>query len=203
MSDYRWKVTEKEQVLPKSPPPILKEWQAGWLWAAATTIGLVLGMVFYTLIGGELLFSAIVIGVLLGWLQLLILTLQRVRVGWLWVLNSVIAWVTWSVSIPVFGAINLLAGFGLGVLVGFLHWLNLRRRVERALWWVAANVAGWTIGLGLYLPVTQWAGTWLIGFAVSGLAAGSIVALAVVAMLRKPVFELPAETPLKDDYQSS
>jgi hypothetical protein len=87
-------------------------------------------------------------------------------------------------------------------MVGFLHWLNLRRRVERSLWWVAANVAGWTIGLGLYPPVAQLAG-WLIGFAVSGVVAGSIIAAAVVMMLRRPVFEPPAETPLKDDYQSS
>ena len=203
MTDYRWKVTEKEQILPKAPPPILKEWQAGWLWVAATTIGLVVGMVFYTLTGGELLVGAIMIGLLMGWTQMLILTLQRAKVGWLWLLNSVIAWVTWSMAIPVFGAINWLAGFGLGVLVGFLHWLNLRRRVERAWWWVAANVVGWTIGLGLYLPVTQLAGTWLIGFAVSGVVAGSIIAGAVVAMLRRLVFDVPADTPLKDDYQSS
>ncbi len=203
MTDYRWKVTEKEQVLPKVPPPILTELQAGWLWLAATTIGLVLGMVFYTLTGGELLVGAIMSGVLMGWLQMLILMLQRIRVGWLWLLNSLIAWVTWSMAIPVFGSINLMAGFGLGVLVGFLHWLNLRKRVERSLWWVAANVAGWTIGLGLYLPVTQLAGTWLIGFAVSGMVAGSIIAAAVVVMLRRPVFDMPADTPLKDDYQSS
>lgn len=203
MTDYRWKTTEKEQLLPKAPPPILTELQAGWLWVAATTIGLVVGMVFYTLTGGELLVGAIMIGLLMGWTQMLILTLQRAKVGWLWVLNSAIAWVTWSMAIPVFGAINWLAGFGLGVLAGFLHWLNLRRRVERAWWWVAANVVGWTIGLGLYLPVTQLAGTWLIGFAVSGVVAGSIIAVAVVGMLRKPVFEVPAETPLKDDYQSS
>ncbi len=69
---------------------------------------------------------------------------------------------------------------------------------------MAANVAGWTIGLGLYLPVTQLAGTWLIGFAVSGMVAGSIVAAAVVMILRRPVFGNPAETQtLKDDYQSS
>ena len=142
MTDYRWKVTEKEQLLPKAPPPILKEWQAGWLWVAATTIGLMLGMVFYTLTGGELLVGAIMIGVLMGWLQMLILMLQRIRVGWLWLLNSIIAWVTWSMAIPVFGSINVMAGFGLGVLVGILHWLNLRRRVERSLWWLAANVAG-------------------------------------------------------------
>jgi hypothetical protein len=170
---------------------------------AATTIGLVVGMVFYTLTGGELLVGAIMIGVLLGWLQMLILMLQRIRVGWQWLLNSIIAWVTWSMAIPVFGSINWMAGFGLGVLVGSLHWLNLRRRVERSLWWVAANVAGWTIGLGLYPPVTQLAGTWLIGFAVSGVVAGSIIAAAVVVMLRRPVFDVPAETPLKDDYQSS
>ena len=200
---YRWKTTEKEQILPQAPPPLLKEWQAGWLWVAATTIGLVVGMVFYTLTGGELLVGAIMIGVLLGWLQMLILMLQRIRVGWLWLFNSIIAWVTWSMAVPVFGAINLLAAFGLGVLVGFLHWLNLRKRVERGLWWVAANVVGWTIGLGLYLPVTQLAGTWLIGFAVSGVVAGSIIAVAVVVMLRRPVFDVPAETPLKDDYQSS
>ena len=117
-------------------------------------------------------------------------------------LNSLIAWVTWSMAIPVFGSINLLAGFGLGVLVGFLHWLNLRRRVERALWWIVANIAGWTIGLGLYLPVTQLTGTWLIGFTVSGVIAGSIVATVLVWLLRRPVFDVPAEAPLKDDYQS-
>ncbi len=72
----------------------MKEWQAGWLWVAATTIGLVVGMVFYTLTGGELLVGAIMIGVLLGWLQMLILMLQRIRVGWLWLFNSIIAWVT-------------------------------------------------------------------------------------------------------------
>jgi hypothetical protein len=203
MTDYRWKVTEKDQALPEAPPPILTELQAGWLWVAATTIGLVLGMVFYTLTGGELLVGAIMIGLLMGWTQMLILTLQRVRVGWLWILNSLIAFVTWSMAAPVFGSINLWAGFALGVLLGFLQWLNLRRRVEHALWWVAANIAAWTIGLGIYVPVTQLSGTWLIGFAVAGVVAGSIVAVALIRLLRKPVFEVPAETPLKDDYQSS
>ena len=191
--------------MPKAPPPILTELQAGWLWVAATTIGLVLGMVFYTLIGGELLVGAIMIGLLMGWMQMLILALQRAPVGWLWILNSLIGFVTWSMAVPVFGSINLLAGFALGVLLGFLQWLNLRRRVEHALGWIAANIAAWTIGLGVYVPVTQVTGTWLIGFAVAGLVAGSIVAVALTRLLRKPVFELgvPAGTPLKDDYQSS
>lgn len=204
MTDYRWKVTEKEQALPKAPPPILTELQAGWLWIAATTIGLVMGMVFYTLTGGELLIGAIMIGLLTGWTQMLILTLQRARVGWLWVLNSLIAFVTWSMAVPVFGSINLLAGFALGVLLGFLQWLNLRRRVEHAARWIVANIAAWTIGLGVYVPVTQLSGTWLIGFAVAGLVAGAIVAVALLRLLRQPVFELSAAegTPLKDDYQS-
>jgi len=200
MTDYRWKTTEKDRALP-APPPLLKEWQVLLIWTGAVVMGLTSGMFLYA-ITDELLIGAGAMGLLIGWMQMLVLTLQRARVGWLWVLNSTLAFVTWGMALPIFGQINLLSGLALGVLVGLLQGLSLRKHVEQSLWWAPANVAGWTIGLGLYLPVTQWTGTWLIGIAVAGLLAGALLAVAISWLLRSPVWTVTDETPLKDDYQS-
>lgn len=201
MSDYRWKVTEKEQALPKALPPLLTEWQAGSLWAAVTTFGLVTGMLFNA-ITTELLLGLIAAGVVIGWTQMLILKLQRARGRWTWIFNTTLAFATWGAALPGFGGFNVWSGLTLGLLLGLLQYLMLRFRVERASWWILVNLIAWTIGITLYAILTPIVGTWLIGFTVSGLIAGGLTGAVLVWLLRRPVIELPAETPLKDDYQS-
>jgi hypothetical protein len=199
--EYRWKATDKDQALPKPPPPILPEWQAAGLWVVANAIGLVAGFFLY-LLTAELVTGAIAIGIFIGWMEMLILALQRARVGWLWIFNTTVAFLTWGAALPVLGGINALSGLGLGVLLGLLQWLNLRKRVEAAIWWLPVNALAWSIGLGLYAPLTDAVGTWLAGIGAAGLIAGAMLAGVLTWLLRRPVFELPDETPLKDDYQS-
>ncbi len=211
MAEYRWKVTEKEQVLPKAPPPLLTEWQAGSLWAAITTFGLVTGMLFNVLIT-DLLVGAITAGVVIGWTQMLILKLQRARGRWTWIFNTTLAFATWGMALPGFagwqtglpssGGFNIWSGISLGLLLGLLQYLVLRFRVEQASRWILINIIAWVIGIELYAIITPLTNTWLIGFTVGGLAAGALTGWALVRLLRQPVIELPAEAPLKDDYQS-
>lgn len=201
MTDYRWKTAEADRALPAPPPPLLKEWQVFVSWSGAVTVGLTAGMFLYA-ITEELLIGAGAMGLLIGWMQMLVLTLQRARAGWLWVVNTTLAFVTWGMALPFFREINLWAGLALGVLVGLLQWLSLRKHVEQSLWWVAANIAAWMIGFSLYRPLTTLTGTWLIGIAVAGLLVGALLAVAIIWLLRFPVWTVKDETPLKDDYQS-
>lgn len=201
MTDYRWKSMEDDSAPPAPPPPLLKEWQVLVIWTGAVTMGLTAGMFLYA-ITGELLIGAGAMGLLIGWLQMLVLTLQQARVGWLWVLNTTLAFITWGMALPIFGQINLLSGLALGVLLGLLQWLSLRKHVEQALWWLLANIAGWMVALSVYLPLTLLTGTWFIGIALTGLVAGALLAGAIIWLLRFPVWTVKDEAPLKDNYQS-
>jgi len=200
MTDYRWKSLEDDSAQ-HAPPPLLKEWQAFLIWTGAVTMGLTAGMFLYA-ITGELLIGTAAMGLLIGWMQMLVLTLQQARTGWWWVLNTTLAFVTWGMALPIFREINLLSGLALGVLVGVLQWLSLRKHVEQSLWWLLANIAAWLVAMSLYLPLTILTGTWFIGIALTGLVAGALLAGAILWLLRFPTWQVKDEAPLKDNYQS-
>ena len=201
MSEFRWKTTEADQALPKRLPPLLTEWQTGSLWTAVTAFGLMIGM-FFEKITAQLILSVVMAGIIIGWTQMLILKLQRVRGDWTWIFNTTLAFGTWGAAIPYLGVFTVWSGLGLGVLVGMLQYLALRYRVEDASRWISINIVAWAIGFvfyGIILPISN---SWWLGFVVCGLAAGAITSVALVWLLRKPVIVAPSEAPMKDDYQS-
>ncbi|MFN8595560.1 MAG: hypothetical protein U0559_05190 [Anaerolineae bacterium] len=87
-------------------------------------------------------------------------------------------------------------------MLGLLQYLMLRFRVERASWWILVNLLAWTIGITLYAILTP--DRWYLADRVYGerLDRRGLTGAVLVWLLRCPVIELPAETPLKDDYQS-
>lgn len=199
MSNYRWKTTEKEERPLTPPAPLLKPAPFIAVWIGANFAGLVSGFFLYA-ITAELLVGAIAMGLIIGWIEMLALTLQRARVGWLWVINSIVAFMTWGMALPVFGAVNGLSGLSLGVVLGLMQWLTLRKHVEQAQWWLAANLVAWIGGLTLYLPLASI--SWIIGAAVAGLVAGAILGGTLVWLLQRPIWIPKDETPLKDNFQS-
>ena len=98
--------------------------------------------------------------------------------GVLWVLASIVGWALGSVVSDTggdvvgkvwFDSVGLIV---LGASIGTMQWLVLRRQVSWAGWWVVANIAGWTVGelvnLPLNLPLGLFPG-WLAGLFVAGI----------------------------------
>ena len=97
--------------------------------------------------------------------------------GVLWVLASIVGWALGSVVSDTLGDVVGQVWFDsvglivLGASIGGMQWLVLRRQVSWAGWWVVANIAGWTVGalvnLPLNLPLGLFPG-WLVGLLVAG-----------------------------------
>ncbi|HET9913863.1 MAG TPA: hypothetical protein VFQ13_18355 [Anaerolineales bacterium] len=96
---------------------------------------------------------------LTGALQYGLLRLYLPRMGW-WVLVTIAGWFLGVLLIALPGWLgwtdaplnNLdLIFLMMGLSIGVSQWLLLRRRLARAGWWIAANVAGWGL-LGLITP---------------------------------------------------
>ena len=100
------------------------------------------------------------------------------RFGVWWVLASVVGWALGSVVSDTVGDVVGKVWFDsvglivLGASIGTMQWLVLRRQVSWAGWWVVANIAGWTVGalvnLPLNLPLGLFPG-WLAGLFVAGI----------------------------------
>ncbi len=107
---------------------------------------------------------------------------EPARVGrgfWLWwVLASFVGWTVGSVVSDTVGdavdevwfdSVGLIT---LGTLIGGTQWLVLRYQVSWAGWWVVVNIAGWTVGalvnLPLNLPLGLFPG-WFVGLVVAGI----------------------------------
>jgi hypothetical protein len=92
----------------------------------------------------------------------------------------------------------LAAGLGLaaGPILGFGQWIVLRRRIERAGWWIVGNALGWMAAMPLTFvapgllpagPIPWWAVPLLIGTVLlAGAVVGVIHGVALVLLLRRP-----------------
>jgi len=146
---------------------------------------------------------------------------DRRSIGWLslllWILASAVGWdltsfLVLAVVLPALGVSirgetvterteflvtgqwivpGIILGILFGVMVGVLQWLVLRRHISRAYWWIAATVAGLTIGTPLGIVALSPVFTGPIG--VSGLSwlyfvpRAAIVAGVVVGLLQRLV----------------
>jgi hypothetical protein len=94
-------------------------------------------------------------------------------------------------------AFAVLLGAAAGPILGFAQWMVLRRHVHKAGWWLAANSAGWALGMPLVFVVAGSAPPEgiTVGFALSvvltiaavGAVVGAVHGLALVWLLRRRV----------------
>ena len=204
MSDYKWKSSEAV-LKPPAPKLLLSDAQFIIFWALTNAIGLALG--FFLAIGlvgsgaNEIVISgSIFSAILIGWIEMLLLMLQRVQVKWWWVINTTIALFTWGLAYPIYQAMNVWGGLLLGLLLGMFQYINLRNKVEGGIWWVAANVIGWSAALAVF--------PWLLSFmdlllvwAICGLIGGSITGFVIARLVHHPQWEVD-DRPVRDNYQS-
>jgi hypothetical protein len=100
------------------------------------------------------------VGLLTGRLQYGLLRRYLSRMGW-WVAATLAGWLGLVLILGIFSALAFFwtadvaneflinwAFVVLGLSIGVGQWLLLRRRLPQAAWWIAANIAGWTL-LGL------------------------------------------------------
>ena len=204
MGDYQWK--SNEPVLkPPAPKLLLSDWQFIIFWALASAIGLALGFfIGIQLAGGapneSIIAGAIIGAIIIGWLEMLLLALQRVQVKWWWVVNTVVAMFTWGAAYPVYQAMNIWSGLIMGVLLGMFQYINLRNRVERAVLWPAVNLIAWGLALAIFSFLLSAIDPLLV-WAVCGLIGGAITGWMMSRLVQHPQWELD-EAPLRDDYQS-
>jgi hypothetical protein len=204
MHDYQWK--SNEPVLkPPAPKLLLSDLQFIIFWALTNAFGLAVGFFLGIGLGSgapneTIIAGSIISAILIGWIEMLLLMLQRVQVKWWWIVNTTVALFTWGAAFPIFHAINLVAGVALGLLLGMFQYINLRNRVEHASWWLVANIIGWGAALAFF---PWWASfiDVMVVWAVCGLIGGAITGWMMSRLVHHPQWEVD-ETPLRNDYQS-
>jgi len=144
-----------------------RQWLWFWLlWTAATTAGLAgasaLSGFFLDSAPEELrlvmlLIGGVLGGLILGGFQLPLLRPKLERPG-RWILWTWLGWLLAMVPLatrvvfgrPAFGMQWLLPALGGGLIagaaLGMFQWLELRRHVPRAGWWILASAAAWGLG---------------------------------------------------------
>jgi len=111
--------------------------------------------------------------------------------GLWWVLATAVGWV---VGFAVCEALNDFVesfssdGAVIGISVGIMQWLALRRRINRAGWWILASIIGFAIGKLVGDAIAQ-AVSGAVGFGLSGAAIGASLGAAQWLVLRRHVMQ--------------
>jgi hypothetical protein len=204
MSDYQWK--SNEPVLkPPRPKLLLSDLQFIIFWALTSAIGLALGFFIGIGLGGgapneTIIAGAIFSAIVIGWIEMLLLSLQRVQVKVWWVINTVVALFTWGAAYPVYKAMNIWSGLIMGLLLGMFQYINLRNRVERAVLWPAINLIAWALALVIFPALLSFMDVLLV-WAICGLIGGVITGWMMSRLVHHPQWEAD-EAPVRDNYQS-
>ena len=204
MSDYQWKSSEPV-LKPPRPKLLLGDLQFIIFWALTSAFGLALGFFLGIGLGSgapneTIIAGAIISAIVIGWIEMLLLMLQRVRVKWWWVINTVVALFSWGAAYPIYLAMNIWSGLIMGLLLGMFQYINLRNRVERAALWPVVNVIGWGLALAIFPLLLSFMDVMLV-WAVCGLIGGAITGWMMSRLVHQPQWEVD-EAPLRDDYQS-
>jgi hypothetical protein len=142
-------------------------WKLGLWWSLANLGGLILGLVIlFAGLGAAInhfppFLFGLVIGCTfgLGTAVMQWLALRKLVSAW-WIAATFAAWaIFWAINLAgflgngsgVMGRVmeGLVHGALFGALLGFFQWLILRSKTPKAIWWVYANVLGWSIGAAL------------------------------------------------------
>ena len=153
-------MTDSNTDQPSSP---LAEWGLWFQWVLATTLGWMLGQIFFGDIG-----IGIVVGLLQWWVLRGIIPEQA---GW-WIWASTIGWlIGWlmfatDILPPPEVGINagLVGGAAVGVIMGTAQWLFVFRKLfDLSIWWIPISVAGWSVAL-----------SGALGWTVTGTVVGAV-----------------------------
>ena len=185
-----------------------------WLqWVLASTVGAV--MVDLVLHGSNFLFadwhvainviivaSWLVAAALIGIMQWRVLR-KQISIGTVWLWISSISWaigilvlffmLLFGIGGPMVGGATLTSGTFVGLVVGSIQYIVLRRQVSQAGWWVLASTAGWVIvgwsiawhGWNLW-KLFGWSSGGFVAFGIGHALYGAITGFALVWLLRRP-----------------
>jgi inosine-uridine nucleoside N-ribohydrolase len=105
-------------------------------------------------------------GLVIGTLQYLLLRRRFAKMGW-WILTTTLGWsLIWlgiafrynplgDIDIPSSAGYFLIAGTGVGILIGVTQWLVLRTQVPNASWWIPINGLGFGIASVILADITS------------------------------------------------
>ena len=144
------------------------DWALWFYWIMATTLGWLLGSIFFQGI------PVIISGVAVAAFQAAVLY-QRIPKAWRWVVFSSLGWILGYIVHVFFlsYSFGLLLGPVMGGVVGIAQWFLLRREVDWAGWWIIISALAWTTGL-----------TVVPGLLTSGTLPGALTGLALVILFR-------------------
>lgn len=176
-----------------------------WLqWAFASGLGGAVGFaladaVLHTF--SEALYRAMaeivifgLLGAAMGTLQWLVLRRHFSQAGW-WVAASAVGGTLVGIGAASCGSkvkVNLVIVYGLvGIILGALQWLVLRRRIPRSGWWMVVSPLGWALTvpvvrsldrLGLMRGLSETIGL-ILGFGLAGTLVGIVTGGLLVWLL--------------------
>ncbi len=129
--------------------------------------------------------TALVAGVLVGFVQSRVLRRRIERAGWRWVGASTLGYVT-TVRMMGLGAIFMSA----------LQWLVLRHQVPRAGWWIAGGTLAWLAGHAVTTALLSGGQiTQTLSSGAGGLTSGVVSGVVMVRLLRQPAADVTASSP--------
>jgi hypothetical protein len=144
------------------------DWALYFLWIMATTMGWLLGSIFFQGI------PVIISGVAVSALQWAVLY-KRIPKAWRWAAVSSLGWIVGYILFVVFlsAELGFLLGPVAGGTVGIAQWFLLRKEVDWAGWWIIISALAWTTGLTL-VP----------GLFSTGALPGALTGLALIILFR-------------------
>lgn len=134
------------------------------------------------------------LGAAMGTLQWLVLRRHFSQAGW-WVAASAMGGTLVGIGGASYGSkvqVNLVIVYSLvGITLGALQWLVLRRRISRSGWWMVASLLGWALTvpvvrsldrLGLMRGLSETIGL-ILGFGLAGTVVGIVTGGLLVWLL--------------------
>ena len=186
-------------IRPEPPPGI---WRTGLWWWLTCIAGYALAFPLGFMLGDSVMWGWSIGGLIIGALQWLVLR-RRVRQAQWWVPFTLLGVVVGSAASFVMGevvlrAVGLGAAFAslggvIGLGVGVSQWVVLSHWLQRAGWWIWANIAGYSLGVyGAYLfPSIFPRGGIIYGGPEFGLVIGAVVGaitgVSLAVLFRWPV----------------
>jgi hypothetical protein len=147
---------------------ITMDWALWFYWIMATTLGWIIGSLFFQGI------PVMISGVAIAALQWAVLY-KRIQKAWRWAIFSSLGWIAGYILFVIFFSANggFLIGPLMGGVTGVVQWFLLRKEVEWAGWWVIISMMAWTTGL-----------TMMPGLLTLGALPGALTGLALVILFR-------------------
>ena len=199
-----------------SPGPLKTSRRLAVGWLAANTLCYGAGFPLGFALGGTLLWGWAGAGIGLGVLQWLLLAHHLNRPGWFALsggaglvlgvgggfLVAYPVFQAWGIA-PAFGAIGALVGLSVGV----VQWLALRQPAANSIWWIPANILGYTGGLlagGQVPEVFPFARTVIFGpeFGLTiGFTVGAVTGITLLFILTQPAATAPLPEQLLEDIE--